>query len=464
MPKDQLQHHIQNECLHQDNVPCRLSFAGCDVRMLRKDIALHIQRNMVEHVSLLCSAILKQREELDAKLVEIQSRPPPTAAGQPTEQKLDKEETEAVLRELLHGKEEEVKQLRSELALVKTEKDSQIQSLLETVSALRSSLQQQEERMAAVEMQSSDLKKNISHLKTFLPNPLPTTFTIPKFDQLRQSDKWWYSRPFYVQVSGYRLGMFVFCNGVLDGKGSHVSVFLYLVRGEYDGELEWPFRGSVVIHMLNQRGDYNHHQKVVRFTDDTPLAVCSRVLVGDMAKEGNGPTQFISHPNLSYNADKDTEFLKNDCLKIRVTSFHGHSGNKGGTLPRNGASKTRIMEKTQSMDTHASTVTRSEERAQSPLTKSPTIKEDESMEFPESSDQHSQPSTSSESNDKQEDDAPSKNGVLENEEPKKDDVPAEDDGKKEAEGPKAVNGMAENGLGELGNFASLKKEMDKIQF
>lgn len=470
VPKDRLQYHVKNECLYQDSLPCKLSFAGCNARMQRKDLSVHIQRNMVEHVTLLCSAILTQREELEAKLSDIQSRPPPAAmASQPVEQTLAKEETEAVLRELLCGKEEEVKQLRSELQSVKTEKDSQIQSLLETISALRSSLQQQEERMAAVEKQGANLKKSFSLLKTFLPNPLPTTFTIPKFNELRQSDKWWYSRPFYVQVSGYRLGMFVFCNGVLDGKGTHVSVFLYLVKGEYDGDLEWPFRGSVVVHMLNQRGDYNHHQKVVRFTDDTPMAVCSRVLTGDMAKEGNGPTQFISHPNISYNADKDTEFLKNDCLKIRVTSFHGRSGGKGGTLPRNETSKNRTMEKSHSMDTHASTVHSHEEVAQSPITKSPTIRE-EGMEFPGSTDPPFSSSPSSESSDRREDEQLKKDEVTEAE-PKKgedsksgsgkedstEDVEEKEESKEDSDGDKKAPG-------ELDDLAALKEEMGKMQF
>ena len=206
---------------------------------------------------------------------------------------------------------------------------------------LRRTLELQEQRLAAIEAQNQNFTREVSRLRLFLPSPIPLNFTISKFEQFRQSGKWWYSRPFYSHYCGYKLGMFVFCNGVLDGKGTHLSVFLYLVRGEYDDELEWPFRGSITVQVLNQRSDRGHHQKVIKFTDDTPATVSSRVVNGEMAKEGNGPTQFIPHADLSYNAEKDTEYVRDDCLKVRISSIiiRGQSAPSRtpggtGTLPR----------------------------------------------------------------------------------------------------------------------------------
>ena len=32
--------------------------------------------------------------------------------------------------------------------------------------------------------------------------------------------------------------------------GTHVSVFVYLMRGEYDSRLVWPFRGDITIQLV----------------------------------------------------------------------------------------------------------------------------------------------------------------------------------------------------------------------
>ena len=38
----------------------------------------------------------------------------------------------------------------------------------------------------------------------------------------------------------------VYANGLGRGEGTHVSVYAYLMRREFDDLLKWPFRDSVV--------------------------------------------------------------------------------------------------------------------------------------------------------------------------------------------------------------------------
>ena len=52
------------------------------------------------------------------------------------------------------------------------------------------------------------------------------------------------------------LGVFPGGNG--EGRGTHVSLFIHIMKGESDSQLKWPFRGSVVIEMLNQQADHTH--------------------------------------------------------------------------------------------------------------------------------------------------------------------------------------------------------------
>uniref|UniRef100_A0A670HU63 TNF receptor-associated factor 1-like n=1 Tax=Podarcis muralis TaxID=64176 RepID=A0A670HU63_PODMU len=54
-----------------------------------------------------------------------------------------------------------------------------------------------------------------------------------------------YSPTFYTSRYGYKLCLKLFLNGDGAGAGSHLSLFLVLMRGEHDFHLKWPFRHKV---------------------------------------------------------------------------------------------------------------------------------------------------------------------------------------------------------------------------
>ena len=51
-----------------------------------------------------------------------------------------------------------------------------------------------------------------------------------------------------------------------------IAVFLHLIRGRFDNELEWPFQGTVTIQLLNKRisEERDNIEKVYNFNDTTP--------------------------------------------------------------------------------------------------------------------------------------------------------------------------------------------------
>ncbi|XP_062979575.1 TNF receptor-associated factor 1-like [Elgaria multicarinata webbii] len=61
-----------------------------------------------------------------------------------------------------------------------------------------------------------------------------------------------YSPPFYTCRYGYKLCLKLFLNGDGMGAGTHLSVFLVLMKGEYDFQLKWPFRHKVTFTLLDQ--------------------------------------------------------------------------------------------------------------------------------------------------------------------------------------------------------------------
>ena len=46
---------------------------------------------------------------------------------------------------------------------------------------------------------------------------------------------------------------------------AHVSVIAFLMRGEFDDHLKWPFRGHVVIQLCNQLQDKYHRGHTIDF-------------------------------------------------------------------------------------------------------------------------------------------------------------------------------------------------------
>ena len=52
-------------------------------------------------------------------------------------------------------------------------------------------------------------------------------------------------------------------NGDGTSKGTHVSLFLNILKGPYDDKLPWFFLGTLTIYLLNQSADDNHHRKKI---------------------------------------------------------------------------------------------------------------------------------------------------------------------------------------------------------
>ena len=54
-----------------------------------------------------------------------------------------------------------------------------------------------------------------------------------------------YSQPFYTSRFGYKMCARIYLNGDGLGKGTHVSLFFVVMKGDYDDRLPWPFRQKV---------------------------------------------------------------------------------------------------------------------------------------------------------------------------------------------------------------------------
>ena len=144
-----------------------------------------------------------------------------------------------------------------------------------------------------------------------------TRFKMLKFSNCKASGKYFQSPAFYTHQERYEMFMSVYANGIGAGEGTHISVYTYFMKGDFDDSLTWPFTGSVTFTLLNQLEDKNHHDVTVAFPQGKDDDINRIVMVGEKWG-GLGHRQFISHEALRYNAATNCQYLKDDCLYFRV--------------------------------------------------------------------------------------------------------------------------------------------------
>ena len=138
---------------------------------------------------------------------------------------------------------------------------------------------------------------------------LPWVFKMEGFQEKKQNDLKWFTDPVYFDFGGYKMCLSVYANGYGAARGSHVSVFINMMRGDNDDNLKWPFKGTITVSLLNQLEDRQHYTEEVWLED----GVVGRVTVGEMLS-GIGLANFIHHKNLNYRHDRNCQILKDDIL------------------------------------------------------------------------------------------------------------------------------------------------------
>ncbi|XP_064398234.1 TNF receptor-associated factor 5-like [Halichondria panicea] len=135
-------------------------------------------------------------------------------------------------------------------------------------------------------------------------------FKMPSFKEKKDNNIEFFSDPFYTHPRGYKMLIFIDVNGYGKFKGTHVSVGVFLMRGEYDDQLKFPFKGTIKFELLNQLEDKNHHCE--SYTHDGTLDCSKRVIDGERSNEVSGAPAFICPGDLGHNATKNCQYLQDD--------------------------------------------------------------------------------------------------------------------------------------------------------
>jgi len=117
------------------------------------------------------------------------------------------------------------------------------------------------------------------------------------------------SPPFYVGRFGYKVCARLYPNGDGNGKGTHMSAFFVIMKGEYDALLPWPFIQKVHFRLLDQ----DRIRDVFDTFRPDPTCVSFKRPTSDMNAASGCPT-FVSHSEL-----RQGGFVRDDTMFIKVT-------------------------------------------------------------------------------------------------------------------------------------------------
>ena len=266
-------------------VKCPFSGTGCHVHVTRKNLPDHLESSKDNHLLLLMQQVLLLTANLQKKDTEIA----------------------ALKVQLCEVEQDAVK------ARMAADRSTE---LLQTV----------QDRVTALEARTKPAI--LSYLTACKDGGV--VVRMDEFEKHRTNRETWYSPPFYLHPKGYKMCLKVFANGTNACKGTHVSVYLTLMKGEYDERLKWPLQGNFKVSALNQLADASHFEKDIKYNLTVPEKANQRVTESDVAAVGHGLHDFLPHSYLGYYATTPLVGIKyyyynaNDTMYFRVQYTYTH--------------------------------------------------------------------------------------------------------------------------------------------
>ena len=129
-----------------------------------------------------------------------------------------------------------------------------------------------------------------------------------------------HSPPFYTSPCGYKFKVVVFPYGNGSGEGSHISVYIRLLPGEYDALLKWPFEGEITLSLLDQSTETRQRRHITQSFSPDPNWKSFQRPTKTTNTLGFGYPQYMSHRGL-----ESSSYVKENCLFIKATVDCKHS-------------------------------------------------------------------------------------------------------------------------------------------
>ncbi|KAL7884695.1 hypothetical protein AOLI_G00074650 [Acnodon oligacanthus] len=143
---------------------------------------------------------------------------------------------------------------KTQLTVVALERDNH--STMQVVQHLETVVAEQQQRLIRKDMhiaslqQSISAQQDVSYDGTFLWRICDVSQKLREAATGQRSSQ--YSPAFYTSRYGFKVCMRLYMYGDGVGKGTHISLFFVIMKGEYDPLLSWPFKHKVTFFLIDQ--------------------------------------------------------------------------------------------------------------------------------------------------------------------------------------------------------------------
>uniref|UniRef100_A0A670ZGC7 TNF receptor-associated factor n=1 Tax=Pseudonaja textilis TaxID=8673 RepID=A0A670ZGC7_PSETE len=273
----QLLTHLRNDCLFEE-LPCPRT--DCKEKILRKDLPDHIEKNCNyrETTCKYCKSqvpiiMIQKHEDADCPCVMVTCPHQCSVSALLRKERVIDSQAEK-LKEL----DKEIRPFRQNWEEADSMKSS-VESLQNRVTELESidkntgqgarntgllesQLSRHDQMLSVHDIRLADMDLRFQVLETASYNGV-LIWKIRDYKRRKQEAVMGktlslYSQPFYTGYFGYKMCARVYLNGDGMGKGTHLSLFFVIMRGEYDALLPWPFKQKVTLMLMDQGPSRRH--------------------------------------------------------------------------------------------------------------------------------------------------------------------------------------------------------------
>ena len=145
-------------------------------------------------------------------------------------------------------------------------------------------------------------------------------FSMENFSKYLDDRTYFQNPSFYTHPKGYKMCIRVYPHGYDAFEGTHVCVVMYLMNGQNDDNLQFPFRGSVTVQVVNHKDEDENYERIFDFSDKTDDIICMRVPESEVMNSGLAMYNFIPLNELK-NTKGAAQYLKEDILTFKVAKI-----------------------------------------------------------------------------------------------------------------------------------------------
>uniref|UniRef100_A0AAQ5XGY8 TNF receptor-associated factor n=1 Tax=Amphiprion ocellaris TaxID=80972 RepID=A0AAQ5XGY8_AMPOC len=237
LPRSELSSH-QHDC-PKAQVSCQFHRYGCTFKGLNQDMRQHESTFAAEHLRMMANrnCSLENKVELELRSLRL-------------------------LRDEVENLRGTLENVRTRLSALEQGGRSGSGSTTHTLASLENQLSRHDDMLSVHEIRLADMDLRFQVLETASYNGTLIwkirDYKRRKQDAVAAKTLSLYSQPFYTGYFGYKMCARVYLNGDGMGKGTHLSLFFVVMRGEYDALLPWPFKQKVTLMLMDQGSSRKH--------------------------------------------------------------------------------------------------------------------------------------------------------------------------------------------------------------